>query len=341
MTPVDHPSGVDRAVRRWLDATLGPDDPVCVACSGGADSLALALAVRAVAGRRPTSAVTVDHGLQDGSADRARTTATVLRDMGYSAVDVRTVRVDGPGGPEAAARRARYAALAESVRPAGPAAAVLLAHTADDQAETVLLGLARGSGPRSLAGMRAWRPPWGRPLLGVRRADTERRCAEAGLTPWQDPHNLDPAYTRVRVRREVMPLLDEVLGGGVVAALARTAELTAQDTDALDELARARLSAHADPAAGASTGDGPVGGAVTIGCDRLVGEPTAVRRRMLRAWLADAGAGPLTHEHLTRVDALTRPGPAGSAVRVPPGLDVTRRAGRLVLTPVVTGHRPG
>src|SRR4051794_20560894 len=188
---------VSRAVGGWLDRYAGSAAPIVVACSGGADSLALALAVLQCAASRPIVAATVDHGLQAGSADRAADTSELLRTLGYRDATILTVTVDGPGGPEAAAPRARYAALqgfADSLPSAGGPPAVLLGHTADDQAETVLLGLARGSGPRSIAGMRPWRPPWGRPLLGVRRAETETSCRAAGLTPWQDPHNADRAY---------------------------------------------------------------------------------------------------------------------------------------------------
>ena len=146
------------------------------------------------------------------------------------------VEVGTAGGPEAAARTARYAAL-EAARGDAP---VLLAHTLDDQAETVLLGLGRGSGARSIAGMRPYDPPWYRPLLGVRRSLTHAACAELGLTPWHDPHNADRRFTRVRLRTEVLPLLEDVLGGGVAEALARTATALREDTDALDDLADRR-----------------------------------------------------------------------------------------------------
>src|SRR5699024_6712862 len=142
-------------------------------------------------------------------------------------------------------------------------------------------------GPRSIAGMRPWRAPWGRPLLGVRRAETEAACAAAGLAPWHDPHNADPAFTRVRLRREVLPLLDEVLGGGTVPALARTAELMADDLAALDELAEhalAQAALPADPAADPA-GD-PVLPAGALSGAALAGWPAAVRRRALRTWLA-------------------------------------------------------
>jgi tRNA(Ile)-lysidine synthase len=287
-----------------------------VAVSGGPDSVALALAVAATG--RAGRSITVDHGLQDGSADQAAATAATLRGLGFDATVVR-VEVTGPGGLEAAARRARYAALTEHAD--GP---VLLGHTMDDQAETVLLGLGRGSGPRSIAGMRAWTPPWGRPLLGVRRSDTLAACAAAGLTPWDDPHNADPAFTRVRLRHEVLPLLEDVLGGGVVPALSRTAELLADDLAALDALAADALDD--------ATVDGTVRSRV------LRSWPAAVRRRALRSWATGAGADPLTSEHLHRLDHLVTAGREGAAVRLPGAIDAVLQDGRLVGRPI---GRPG
>jgi tRNA(Ile)-lysidine synthase len=289
-----------------------------LACSGGADSLALTLGVLAVADGRTVIGATVDHGLQAGSADRARTCAELMRRLGCADARILTVTVGRDGGLEAAARRARYGALAGLSGSWGDAP-VLLGHTADDQAETVLLGLARGSGPRSIAGMRPWRAPWGRPLLGVTRADTEAAARAAGLEPWRDPHNADPAFTRVRVRREVLPLMEEVLGGGVRDALARTAELMSDDLSALDAIA-------ADALDRARAGDALLVGSVA----QL---PAGVRRRVLRSWLASVGSGALTHDHLTRLDRqLTDPhGPA--QVRVPGGLEVWRRGGTLCVEP--------
>jgi tRNA(Ile)-lysidine synthase len=310
------PDPVAAAVDRWLAAHLDPVDPVIVACSGGADSLALAVATVAccAGGGRRLVGATVDHRLQPGSAGRAAATADVLTGLGVPEVAVLTVDVVGPGGPEAAARRARHAALRrllDSLAAPGLTCAALLAHTADDQAETVLLGLARGSGPRSIAGMRSWRPPWGRPLLGVSRADTEATCRDAGLTPWQDPHNVDPAFTRVRLRHEVLPLLDEVLGGGVRAALGRTAHLMAQDLDALDRIAAAVRIQVTDA-------DGSIDGAA------LAGHPVAVIARVLRGWAAAGGAGPLTFDQLTRMTGQITDRDGPSQVRVTGGLDVIR-----------------
>ncbi|MDN5857290.1 MAG: tRNA lysidine(34) synthetase TilS [Pseudonocardia sp.] len=289
--------------------------PPLVACSGGPDSLALAAATRAV--RADTCAAVVDHGLQDGSAAQAAATVELLDGLGVPAA-VHRVQVGGTGGPEAAARRARYAAL-EAARP-HPDSPVLLGHTLDDQAETVLLGLGRGSGARSLAGMRTWRAPWLRPLLHVRRVATVTACSELGLTPWADPHNADPRYTRVRLRREVLPLLEDVLSGGVAEALARTAGQLREDTDALDALA-------ADLHAAARAGD-------ELRCAARGDAPVALRRRVLRTWLTDRGSTGLTAEHLAAADRLLTAGRDGSGVAVPGGCELHRRHGRLGVLPI-------
>lgn len=272
------------AVRAWL-REHGAGGPVCVALSGGADSLALTAAAvpECAAGVR---ALVVDHGLQDGSAQVAQRAAERARALGCAEALVLPVVVRGGGGIEAAARRARYAAL-EDARAGAP---VLLAHTLDDQAETVLLGLARGSGAGSIRGMAPWSSPWGRPLLGVRRATTRAACAELGLAPHDDPHNDDPRFTRVRLRHEVLPLLEEVLGGGAAAALARTAAQLREDDDALRSAAEAL---------GVRAAAGPDLDARTLSA----GTP-AVRRRVLRRWLTEHGATGLTDAHLRRVDAL-------------------------------------
>src|SRR5690606_17481160 len=158
--------------------------------------------------------------------------------------------------------------------------------------ETVLLGLARGSGARSIQGMAPWSPPWGRPLLGVRRADTGRLCADLGLSPHQDPHNASPEFTRVRVRTEVLPLLEEVLGGGVAAALARTGAQPREDAAVLDALAGELLARARDDAGG-------------LAVQPLATAPAALRRRAIRAWLLAGGANAFTGKHLHAVAALT------------------------------------
>lgn len=292
-----------------------PADRWCVGLSGGADSLALTAVAAAL---KPTTALIVDHGLQPGSADVAATAAAQARQLGCVDAQVISVHVGTDGGPEAAARTARYDAL-DAARDGAP---VLLAHTLDDQAETVLLGLGRGSGPRSIAGMQVWDPPWGRPLLEMRRADTVAACAELGLTPWQDPHNTDPRYTRVRLRTEVLPLLEDVLAGGVAPALARTAAALREDNDALDALAAGHLATLL-------TGDG----LTVAGLEDL---PAALRRRVIRGWLLGVGATALTDVQLRAVDALVGDwhGQGGAAVTSPlryQRLVVSRHAGLLTV----------
>lgn len=308
------------AVRRFLAAHRPghvAGDVVAVACSGGADSLALAAATLNATRRSGTEVhgLVVDHRLQPDSHRVARAAADTLRGLGCPVVRVLEVTVEGPGGPEAAARRARYAAL----RAAAPAGAlVLLGHTLDDQAETVLLGLGRGSGPRSVAGMREFDPPWGRPLLGVRRAVTAAACAELGLVAWADPHNADSRFRRVRLRTEVLPLLEEVLSGGVAEALARTATQLQEDLDVLDEQACALLAAARVEA---TTRE--------LAVRALEPAPAALRRRVLRQWLLDAGVPELTDAHLRAVDGLVGRWSGQGGVRLPGDIDVYREGGRL------------
>ena len=289
---------------------------MCVGLSGGADSLALTAAVTAEFAE--VTALVVDHGLQPGSGEVARDAADAARGVGARAeVLVVVVPQDG-SGPEAAARTARYVAL-DAARAGRP---VLLGHTLDDQAETVLLGLGRGSGARSLRGMASWDAPWGRPLLGVRASDTRTACRDLGLDWWEDPHNTDSAFTRVRLRHEVLPLLEEVLGGGAAEGLARTAELLGVDDDELDRLA-----------SGVSVA--PDG---TLSVAHLEVLPAAVLTRVVRRWLLDHGVPSPTYAHLTAVAALVTDwrgqggvavGGTGPAVAVT-GAGVAADRGRLV-----------
>ncbi|GAA4191280.1 tRNA lysidine(34) synthetase TilS [Gryllotalpicola kribbensis] len=229
---------VRRAVRGSFSG-LADASLVLVALSGGADSLALAAATAFEAPRAGlrAGAVIVDHGLQESSAEVAARAGEQARGLGLDPVVVTRVSVEqgSPAGPEAAARAARYAAL-QAAASDHHAAAVLLAHTLDDQAETVLLGLARGSGAGSLQGMAAEAGLYRRPLLGIRRAATRAFCADSRLTPWDDPHNLDLSYARVRVRERVLPVLESELGPGVAEALARTAEQLREDNDAFQQM---------------------------------------------------------------------------------------------------------
>jgi tRNA(Ile)-lysidine synthase len=298
---------------------LGAGGHWCVGLSGGADSLALT----AVAARlRPTTALIVDHGLQPNSAAVAERARAQAAELGCVEAQVIRIEVGSAGGPEGAARTARYRAL-ESARDGAP---VLLAHTLDDQAETVLLGLGRGSGARSLAGMRAYDAPWCRPLLGIRRAMTVAACDELGLTPWQDPHNADPRFTRVRLRTEVLPLLEQVLGGGVAEALARTATALREDGGTLDDLAEQAIVAVRSGVACDAVLD-------TAGLAAL---PVGVRRRVIRTWLLDGGACDLTDVQIRGVDTLITGWRGQGGVAVPSGLArerlfAARRTGALVL----------
>src|SRR6201986_1459194 len=219
---------------------LDSGDRWCVALSGGPDSLALTGVAATIL---PTTALIVDHGLQSGSAAVAATAQRQAKFLGCVDAQVLCVQVDGDGGPEAAARSARYRALADA-RHDRP---VLLAHPPTARAETVFLGLGRGSGARSIAGMRPHDPPWCRPLLGVRRAVTHAACAELGLNVWHDPHNTDRRFTRSRLRLEVLPLMEEVLGGGVAEALARTATALRGDTELIDSLINQAMSVAVTP----------------------------------------------------------------------------------------------
>jgi tRNA(Ile)-lysidine synthase len=318
--PVAH---TRQAVRHLL-AKAGAVAEVAVAVSGGADSLALAAATTHVASRLDVTVhgLIVDHQLQPGSAEVAANAAKQLHGMGIDDVQVLTVSVAGSGGPEAAARRTRYAALRSAGFPL-----VLLGHTLDDQAETVLLGLGRGSGPRSIVGMRDLDLPWGRPFLSVPRDTTVTACEELGLTTWDDPHNVDPAYTRVRLRREVLPLLEDVLQGGVASALARTAAQLRDDTEALDTLAE-RLLASA-----LTEGD--------LAVPVLAAEPAALRRRTLRRWLLGAGVPQLTDAHLRSADALIGEWRGQGAVWLPGNFAVGRARGRLRVSAWQPGEGTG
>ncbi len=329
-----------------------------VALSGGADSLALAVACVVLVGTRegrrfgPIGAAVVDHGLQTGSDAVAAAAADVARILGLTPVTVTRVEVARTGdGPEADARRARREALAAAARDAGQGGAapgagtavVLTAHTADDQAEQVLLGLARGSGTRSLAGIPARGTlPGGaavaRPLLGLTRADTETICRWAGLTWFEDPHNRDPALLRSRVRTRVLPALEDPdagLGPGVRAGLVRTAAIAAEDAAALDawagdEFTRLRV----DPRAG----DPRV---VSLDLDALAALPAAVRHRVIARAARAAGGQAPPRERILAVDALVTGARAGGTsagpVELPGGVAAHRACARLDLIPCLPG----
>lgn len=307
-------------------AQAGYPRRLLVACSGGPDSLALA-AVAAYFARRghvdghpvTVGAVVVDHQLQDGSGQVAAHTAEVLRDLGLAPVEVRTVTVARTGmGPEAAAREARHEALEAAAAGQG-ADAILLGHTLDDQAEQVLLGLARGSGTRSLAGMRPSRAGSGssillRPFLGLRRADTEEICAVEELDPWHDPTNTDPAFARSRTRVEVLPHLEEKLGPGVAESLARTAAILQLDADYLEDVAESTYASLAER-------QGPD---VTLPEEALRALAPAIRFRVIAKAAADVGGQQPGYQRLLAAEALLRRQGSAGPVELPGGVSVYR-----------------
>lgn len=294
-------------------ADLPAGAPVVVACSGGADSLALA-AGAALCGR-PVAGVVIDHGLQEGSARVAEEAAAACSALGLAPVLVRRVEVGSSGGPEAAARAARYTALREVAAELG-APAILLAHTLDDQAETVLLRLARGSGARSLAAMAPVDGDLRRPLLGLRREVVRRACAEAAVQPHEDPHNRDPRFARARLRHHALPALVADLGDQVVLGLARSAASLREDNVALDAWAGEVPLA-------------PGGADVAV----LLDLPAAVRVRVIRRLALAAGcpAAALSREHLLAADSLLTRWRGQGPVDLPGGVRAARESGRLVL----------
>ena len=293
---------------------------VLVALSGGPDSLALAAATAFEAPRAGlrAGAVIVDHGLQAGSAEVAAAAAAQARELGLDPVLVRRVEVTGEGGPEAAARTARYAAL-EAAAAETDASLVLLGHTLDDQAETVLLGLARGSGAASLAGMPARTRRFARPLLGIRRETTRQACADAGLTPWDDPHNVDRGYARVRVRERVLPVLEAELGPGIAEALARTAEQLREDDEAFSEQIDEFIEEICEPS--------EAGIAVSVGA--LTANPAALRQRIIRHVVLSEFGVSLSRAQTIEVARLVTDWHGQGPIDLPAGIRVTRHHGRV------------
>lgn len=302
-------------------ADAGYPAHVLVACSGGPDSLALA-AVAAYFARRghvdghpvTVGAVVVDHQLQPGSAEVASRTAQTLQELGLAPVEVRTVVVAPTGmGPEAAARDARHAALEAAAAEQG-AGAILLGHTLDDQAEQVLLGLARGSGTRSLAGMRPARGMLLRPFLGLRRADTLEICDAEELEPWHDPSNADPSFARSRTRVEVLPLLEEKLGPGVAESLARTASILQLDADYLEDVAERTFAALAERS----------GAELSLPEEALGELAPAIRFRVIAKAAADVGGQQPSYQRLLAAEALLRRQGSAGPVELPGGVSVYR-----------------
>ena len=281
---------------------------MAVACSGGADSLAL-LALSAEAGLLPV-AVHVDHGARAGSAAEAEVVAAFAERLG-TGFAAETVAV--PPGPnfEARAREARYDAL-ERARQRLGCTAVLVGHSRDDQAETVLLNVLRGAGVSGLAGMPARRGTIVRPLLGVPRAELAAVCAGLGLSPLVDPMNADPAHLRVWLRREVIPALEAGAGRDLRVVLARQADVARADSDLLDMLADGLL--------GEAAGGGPPGERLQVPVLRAA--PEALLRRAVRLWLGPPAPSAAHVEDVVGVVRGER-----RAAELPAGVVVTRAGG--------------
>ncbi len=300
----------------------GIDDLVLLAVSGGADSLAMAVAVSECHDVEPRfGAVVIDHQLQEGSAETAARAAQQCRELGLDPVIERHVHVvtgPGQGGMEQAARLARRSALLDAAD-AHEASAIWLAHTLHDQAETVLLGLLRGSGPRSLAGMRQCDGIWERPLLHLQREVVRAALAERGLRAFEDPHNEDRAFSRVRIRHDVLPVLEAELGGHIAEQLARSADLFRDDTDALDDMAEQWWDLYA-----------------ALEVERLHALPRALRTRVIRLALLESGCLSPEKDHIDAVDHLVMEPRARGPVRLPGMLQAVRdrAAGILQIIPL-------
>lgn len=312
---------VRSAVRSVLPSADGAP-LVLVALSGGPDSLALAAATAFEARRAGIrgGAVIVDHAIQDASADVAAAAAETARQLGLDPVIVTRVTVGTTGGPEAAARDARYAALERAAKDTG-AVMILLGHTLDDQAETVLLGLVRGSGLGSIKGMDLASGLLVRPLLGIRRSTTVAFCADSGLSPWTDPQNDDERFTRVRIRNTVIPMLERELGPGIAESLARTAAQAREDTEALDAFAEDQLEELAEHAEAG----------ISLRVRALAANPAALRQRIIRLTVAAEFGVSLSRVQTLEVARLITAWHGQDAVHLP-GLKVERQGDLLLFS---------
>ncbi len=303
------------ALRSAVRAALGkfsPGDLILVAVSGGADSLALAEAAKLEADKLALKliGININHQLQVGSEIQSM---KVVEQLSFPC-EVRNVTVELVDGLEASARRARYQALEDFAKESG-AVAILLGHTKDDQAETVLLGLARGSGARSLSGMAFENGIYLRPFLNITRAQTVAACRELNLIPWNDPHNDDLNFLRVRVRKKVLPNLEQELGPGISEALVRSAALLRDDADALDHLAQEFWQKDR-----------------SLDVEPLAKLPKAIRTRVLRIALLESGVTQLSSDQIGQVEALISNWKGQGEVSLPAGVKVSRISGRLTLS---------
>ena len=304
---------IRKSVKPWVSG-----ETILFGCSGGTDSMALAAALLKESNNSKIIPVVVDHGLQSNSAEIAAQTVAKLKELGYSEVATARANVEVTDGLEASARRARYLIFKQFIDSYQPKY-FMLAHTLNDQAESVLLGLARGSGARSLSGMASVNNIFVRPLLKNTRAQTEAACIEAGIKVWDDPHNLDERFARVKVRRNLLPIFEENLGPGITEALARTADLLRDDADALDDFANQYFS-QAD--------------ASNLDVAELERLPKAIRTRVLRLAIYKAGApsGMLSADHIASAEALISDWHGQKEVSLPGNVKLSRISGRITLS---------
>ena len=306
---------IRKAVKPWI---ADSSQTILFGCSGGADSMALALALFLEANQTKVIPVVVDHGLQDGSAQITSQTISKLKEIGYTQVETAVAQVKITDGLEASARRARYQIFNQFIDTYRPKY-FLLAHTLNDQAETVLLGLARGSGARSLSGMAVENNIYVRPLLKISRQTTVAACHEGGIEIWSDPHNDDLRFARVRTRKNVLPNLEENLGPGITEALVRSADLLRDDADALDSFAL-EYFAQTDQ--------------LNLPVNDLERLPRAIRTRVLRLAIYQAGApaGSLSAEHINGAEALISDWHGQKELSLPGDVKLLRNSGRITLS---------
>ena len=306
---------IRKAVKPWVSDS---SQIILFGCSGGADSMALALALFLEANQSKVIPVVVDHGLQEGSAQITSQTISKLKAIGYTEVESAIAQVKITDGLEASARRARYQIFNQFIDTYRPKY-FLLAHTLNDQAESVLLGLARGSGARSLSGMAVENNIYVRPLLKISRQTTVAACRENGIEIWSDPHNDDLRFARVRTRKNVLPNLEENLGPGITEALVRSADLLRDDADALDNFAR-EYFAQTDP--------------LNLSVSELERLPKAIRSRVLRLAIYQAGApsGSLSAEHINVAEALISDWHGQKELSLPGDVKLLRNSGRITLS---------
>ena len=306
---------IRKAVKPWI---ADSSQTILFGCSGGADSMALALALFLEANQTKVIPVVVDHGLQDGSAQITSQTISKLKEIGYTQVETAVAQVKITDGLEASARRARYQIFNQFIDTYRPKY-FLLAHTLNDQAETVLLGLARGSGARSLSGMAVENNIYVRPFLKISRQTTVAACHEGGIEIWSDSHNDDLRFARVRARKNVLPNLEENLGPGITEALVRSADLLRDDADALDSFAL-EYFAQTD--------------SLNLSVNELERLPRAIRTRVLRLAIYQAGApaGSLSAEHINGAEALISDWHGQKELSLPGDVKLLRNSGRITLS---------